>query len=277
MLTERVRLLGTGLYKTIPDEIEISSIPTASELEYVSAEDFDSTMVRKIFPKVISNSDKMDFMELLDIDYDWICRCLRFKSFGPYFTVNNIFCRECGKISTGQYEVDLRTVNITPLPKGFVNNIRISSDEFMNVKDDIVIKLMTVQDNLALQKDTLFDRSDGSKNNVLGNICYSIKEIGSKTNLTPVDVRSYILSEFSPADYEILKDTFGRKVNYGLEVSGKVTCPKCGSESAYFIAFSNDKFFRPSMGDVRSWQSAVRSGESQELLGDPSGYVRADN
>ena len=55
-LSEKVQLLGAGLYKDIPDEITILSIPTASELDYVGGEDFDSTMLDKIFPKAIEEN-----------------------------------------------------------------------------------------------------------------------------------------------------------------------------------------------------------------------------
>ena len=41
MLSESVVLLGKGLYKTIPDEVNINALPTASELEYVGSEDYN--------------------------------------------------------------------------------------------------------------------------------------------------------------------------------------------------------------------------------------------
>ena len=274
MLSETVVLLGQGIYKTVPDSIKINALPTASELEYVSSEDFDSTMVKSILPQVVENSDSMDFSELLEIDYEWICRCLRMKSYGPYFTTNRIYCPECNKVHEGSYKVDLRCVGINPLPDNFVNTITISHEEFIDFKEDIVMKLMTVKDHMAMIQDKLFQRSDGTRNISLSRLCYMIKQIGTKKNLTPVDVRTSILKNFSAADYEILKDLVAKEDNYGLQISGSVNCPVCGSKDAYFIALQQDKFFRPSVGDIREFKSAIRSGDWKELPGDPSGYVR---
>ena len=274
MLAESVVLLGQGLYKTIPDEIKLNAVPTASELEYVGSEDFDSTMVRNILPKVVEDSGKMDFTELLEIDYDWICRCLRLKSYGPYVHVNRIFCPDCNDVHEGDYQVDLRNVGINPLPKDFVDKITIKADEFIGVKDDLVLTLLTVKDKLAMAKDKMFDRPDGSKNVMLARICYMTKQIGQKQNLTPIDVRTHINKNFSAADYEILKDLVGEADNYGIRMMGNVVCPVCKSNDAYFVALRSDKFFRPTVGDVRAYKSAIRSGDWKELPGDPAGYVR---
>lgn len=277
MLSEKVELLGKGLYNTIPDTVSISSIPTASELEYVGAEDFDKVMVETILPKVVDNSEGMNFKELLDIDYDWLCRCLRMKSYGPYFKTNRIFCGACDSIQRGEYTVDLRTVGINLLPEGYINTFTISSDEFIDIKDDITAHLLTIGEVLALSQDNSFKRKDGSTNTFLARTCYMIKTIGGDKNLTPLDVKSYINKNFGAADYEILKDVIREHSNYGLQVTGQVTCPKCGSKEAYYIAMQNDKFFRPSVGDVRQWRSAIRSGDWEELVGDPSKYVRVNS
>lgn len=274
MLSESVALLGKGLYKTIPDVININALPTASELEYVGAEDFDRTMVRTILPQVVEDSKDMDFGELLEIDYDWICRCLRMKSYGPYFTTNRIYCPSCNQTYEGSYKVDLRTVGINPLPQDFVNNMTISHEEFIDFKDDIVMQLMTVRDHMAMTQDSVFQRANGTRNVALSRMCYMIKKIGNKQNFTPIDVKTYLLNNMSSADYEILKEMVNENDNYGLQITGRITCPTCHSKDAYFIALQRDKFFRPSVGDIREFKSAIRSGEWQKLPGDPSEYVR---
>ena len=40
-ISEKIELLGKGLYDDIPDQLTLKNIPTASELDYVGAEDFD--------------------------------------------------------------------------------------------------------------------------------------------------------------------------------------------------------------------------------------------
>ena len=130
-ISERIELLGKGLYTDvgIPDILTLKSIPTASELDYVGGEDFIATMLDNIFPKAIE--EKCDFRKLLEIDFQWICRALRILNYGPYITTNAIFCGDCGEVSRGDYQVDLRSVEVKPLPAGFDNNIKISKDEFI--------------------------------------------------------------------------------------------------------------------------------------------------
>ena len=76
-ISEKVELLGGDYYKDsgIPKVLTLTSIPTASELEYVSAEDFDETMISTILPKAVE--EDVDFNKLLEVDYQWVLRCLR--------------------------------------------------------------------------------------------------------------------------------------------------------------------------------------------------------
>lgn len=48
-VSEQIELLGKGLYqdKGIPNILTLEAIPTISELEYVSSEDFDKTMIER--------------------------------------------------------------------------------------------------------------------------------------------------------------------------------------------------------------------------------------
>lgn len=274
MLSEKVVLIAQDAYSTIPNELNINAVPTATELEYVGAEDFDKAMVHDVLPKVVDDSEGMDFSELYDFDYDWLCRCLRLKSYGPYFTTNRIFCPDCNDAHRGEYQVDLRSVPITPMPKGFVNDLTVDADEFIDCKDRISFKLLTVKDKMHIDQDAMFDRSDGTKNLSLARLCYQIKSIGNQKDMTPLDVRQYITKKMSAADYEILKDCVAKLTNFGMHVMGYTACPVCGSKNAYYIALQQDKFFRPSVGDIKQYKSAIRSGDWEKLPGDPAKYVR---
>ena len=64
-ISEKIELLGKGLYKDIPDTLTLTSIPTASELDYVGGEDFEKTMIDIILPKAVQES--IDFNQLLEI------------------------------------------------------------------------------------------------------------------------------------------------------------------------------------------------------------------
>ena len=261
-ISEKIELLGKGLYtdSKIPDKLTLKSIPTTIELEYVGAEDFDKTMLEKVFPQAIE--EDIEFDKLFEIDFYWICRCLRILNYGPYFETNTIFCSQCGQSHRGTYQVDLRTIECKPLPSGFTNDIVIPRSEFLDFKEDVHMSLMTVKDKMNLEKDDMFKESDGRVNRVLGRVCYMIKSIGTRNNLDPISVRSIIGKEFSPADYVVLRTLAHEYTNYGMVAGGTVTCPKCGNTHASFIALVDDRFFRATLGSLRAWKRERDSNDS---------------
>lgn len=259
MLSEKIRLLGAGLSPSYPSELTLKSIPTGSELDYVGSEDFQATMLDKIFPQAIE--EKVDFRKLLEIDYHWVCRGLRFLNYGPYFTTNSVFCTGCGEVSHGEYQVDLRTVGCKVLPEGFTNDVVIDKSEFLEYKKDIHLSLLTIQQSIDAYNDSLFVAPDGKINRSLARMCYMIKKIGTDgTMLDPVVVKTKIQKEMSSADYEILKAKVNELTDYGLRIGGSTICPKCGHE-ATFVALVDDRFLRPTVGDLRKW-AAERKSES---------------
>jgi len=260
VISESIELLGKGLYKTIPDQLTLTSIPTASELDYVGSEDFDKVMLETILPKAIE--EDIPVKELLEIDYQWICRCLRILNYGPYYTTNAILCDECGQTSFGEYQVNLNTVECKPLPEGFINDIVISADEFLDFDKDIHIKLPTIQQMLNAEKDKAFKQADGKGNRELARICYMISSIGGQKDLTPVEKKMTVQGQLSSADYIILREKVQELTNYGLRAGGATQCPKCGATSAVYVALVDDKFFRPTLGDLRKWKNDRRSREN---------------
>lgn len=248
MISEKIELIGKGVYKNIPDELTIGAIPTASELDYVSAEDFEGVMLDKILPKAVE--EDINFHDLLEIDYQWITRCLRFVNYGPYFTTNQVICPKCGRIQ-GEARVDLRTIGVKVLPDKFVNDIKISKDEFLDFKKDIHIKLPTIQQMLNCYKDKMFISPDGKLNRAFARACYMITQIGNEKGITPVQAKMTIEKEMSSADYKIFLELVSELTDYGLRAAGMCECPQCHSQSI-FIALADDKFFRPTLGDLRA-------------------------
>lgn len=262
-ISESVELLGKGLYDQIPDVLTLSSIPTASELETVGNEDFDRTMLDVILPQAVK--ENINFYDLLEIDYQWICRCLRLINYGPYHTTNAIFCDACGNTSYGDYLVNLETIECKPLPPNFVNDIVISKSEFLDFDSDVHIKLPTIQDILNARKDKAFQTADGESNSVLARMCYMISSIANKNNLTPPEIKIIIQDQMSSADYKILKGVVQEVADYGLRAAGATKCPKCGSDNAIFLAFVDDRFFRPSMGALRKWKDDRDRRASEDI------------
>ena len=260
-MSEKIELLGKGLYTDIPDELTLTSIPTASELDYVGSEDYEKTMLESILPKAVE--EKIDFKQLLEIDFQWVCRCLRLLNYGPYITTNTIFCPDCKKVSHGEYTVNLESVECKPLPEGFINDIVIKKDEFIDFDGDVHLKLPTIQKMLNAEKDKAFQNAEGETNRELARMCYMITSIKGKDKITPVEIKLLIQKEFSSADYIILRNMVQELSDYGLRAGGSCQCPKCGSMDGAFMALINDKFFRPTLGDLRKWKISKnrRSGE----------------
>ena len=250
-LSEKIQLLGKGLYKDIPDEITLKAIPTGSELDYVGAEDFDVTMLEKILPSCIE--ENINPKHLLEIDYYWVLRCLRILNYGPYIKVGTIFCDKCGTTSEGEYMVNITTVDCLPIPEGFTNSVIISKDEFLDFNKDIEIHLPTIQEVMNSRKDNQFKDAMGRTNRKLARICYMITSIGG-AKLDPVSIRMTIQKELSSADYIILSERINQLVDYGLRIGGTTTCPKCKDPGAGFLSFIDERFFRPTMDLLRRWR-----------------------
>lgn len=263
-VSEKIELLGKGLYTDIPDVLTIKSIPTASELEYSGAEDFEATMLDKIFPKAIE--EQINFRKLLEIDFQWICRALRVLNYGPYYTTNTIFCPDCGNVSRGEYRVNLTTVEAKPIPEGFTNKIIITKDEFIDFGKSITLQLPTIQEMLNATKDKLFQDSAGQVNREFARMCYMIRSIGN-TPVSPADAKLMIQNQLSDADYKLLKIMVTELTDYGLRAGGKTACPQCGSHEAAYMALVDDKFFRPSVGDLRAWRDDRNKRKEEDISG----------
>lgn len=255
--SEKIELLGKGLYDDIPNVLTLQSIPTASELELVSAEDFEATMLDSILPQAVQ--EKIDFRKLLEIDFHWICRALRILNYGPYFTTNVLFCSDCGESSHGEFNVDLRTIDCNPLPDKFINDVVVSKDEFIDFNEDIHIKLLTIQEMLNADKDESFTLN-GKHNRSFARLCYSITSVGTKKDINPVEAKILLSQRLSDADYKILKNKAAELTDFGLRAAGTTICPKCHKPHAAFLALVDDKFFRPTMGDLRKWRDDRRAG-----------------
>ena len=112
----------------------------------------------------------------------------------------------------------------------------------------------TIQDAMNAYKDKLFINEKGKVNKELARMCYMIKSIGSRTNLTPMEIKMLIQKDLTSADYIVLKDEVARLTDYGLRAGGSTVCPKCHSQNAAYIALVDDRFFRPTLGDLRQWK-----------------------
>jgi hypothetical protein len=271
-VSEKLELLGH--YSDIPSTITIKSIPTASELDYVGAEDFEETMLDKIFPQAIE--EKFNYHQLLEIDFQWICRALRILNYGPYYTTNAIYCTDCGTTSRGEYRVNLMTVECIPLPEKFDNLIKIDRSEFMDFNKDVTIHLLTISESLAARKDKLFQDTSGRSNMELARMCYMISAVGGDS-ISPVEVKRIVTTSLSPADYILLKNRINELINYGLRMGGTTTCPKCKSKDAAFIAATDARFFRATVGDILQWRDDRRSGKDKDISGDKTGAVQQNN
>ena len=249
MVSEKVTLLGKDLYKDIPGEITLNALPTVSELEYVGAEDFEQTMLDVIFPQVIS--EDFDYRKLLEIDFQWICRCLRFINYGPYFTTNVILCDNCGPVR-GEFQVDLRSVEIKPLPENVKESLVLKKGELIDYNEDIKLHMLTIKEALDFRKDKLFVRPNGESNTEYARVCYSISAMGKELDINPLTAKLEIEKSMSPADYKVLKTRVFELLDYGLRGGGHCACPQCKSPNAGFLALADDRFFRPTVGDLRA-------------------------
>lgn len=275
-ISEKIELLGKGLYTDIPDTLTLKAIPTASELDYVGGEDFQATMLDVIFPKAIE--EKINFRQLFEMDFQWICRCLRILNYGPYYTTNAIYCPNCGRVAHGEYQVDLRSIEVKQIPADFKNSIVISKDEFIDFDGDIVLHLPTIQEMMMAAKDQLFADKNGDVNYNLARLCYLISSIKGNSKMSPTEIKFVIQNQLSSADFIVLKNRAFELTDYGLRAGGTTVCPKCKGKDAAFAALVDDRFFRPTLGNLRAWKAdrnAQKIGGSNPA--DSTGGERVEN
>lgn len=269
MMSEKIELIGKGLYKDIPNELTLKAFPTVTELDYVSSEAFEKTMLESIFPQCIE--EKINFYHLFEIDFQWICRCMRFLNYGPYFTTNMFLCENCGTLKQ-EGQVDLRVIDVKPFPEGFTNDIVIKKDDLIDYNQDIHLHMLTIEEALNLRKDKMFAKPDGTINTSYARICYSITSMGQQNDITPVTAKLEIENQkkFSPADYKLLEIVVSDLTDYGLRGGGRCVCPQCHQNSAYFVALADDRFFRPAVGDLRRGKNDRSTRGIKESAGNTS-------
>lgn len=256
-ITEKVALLGASIYDSnVPKEITLSPMPTKLEMNYVAGEDFEETMLKTVLPQCIE--EQFDLDKLLEIDFQWIVRCLRIISYGPHQEVNTIFCDACGKVNRGSYLVNLENIGCLPLPEGFVNTITIPESEFIEFSGDIKIELPTIRKMITAYKDQAFKDIAGNANKELARICYMISEYKGQKNLSPLEIKVKLEQEMGPADYMILSQAVTDLSDYGLRAGGSCMCPSCGSPKGAFLSLVDDRFLRPSIRALRKWRDDKR-------------------
>ena len=120
-------------------------------------------------------------------------------------------------------------------------------------------------------KDQLFVDGNGDMNLGLARLCYMIKSIKGNSTMPIPDVKYAIQHELSSADFFVLKTRATELTDYGLRAGGKSICPKCHSNKAAFVALVDDRFFRPTLGDLRAWKNdrnAKKSSGSTTAIGE---------
>ena len=164
-----------------------------------------------------------------------------------------------------------------PLPEGFKNNFFIKRDEFLDFNGDIEVKMLTIGEAMQAYKDTAFQRPNGMINRELARDCYMIKSISGKINLSPIEIRLKLEKEMSSADFIILKDRINELSDYGLRAGGRCTCPNCHNTDATFIALVDDRFFRPTLVNLRTWKEDLGRRKAENTTGSKAEDVRKHN
>ena len=95
-------------------------------------------------------------------------------------------------------------------------------------------------------------------------MCYMITSIGGQ-RLDPVSIRINLQKELDPADYIILQEKISELEDYGLRGGGTTTCPACKSKEAAFIAFTDERLFRPDLACLREWKHDRDRRKSEDV------------
>ena len=72
---------------------------------------------------------------------------------------------------------------------------------------------------------------------------------------------------------EVWEERIRELSNYGLRAGGFTRCPVCGNPKASFMALVDDRFFRPTLGDLREWKNNRSKRDSKDIPADTSRNV----
>lgn len=241
LISEKLRLLGS--YQDIPQTLTISAMTTELELMLVSSEDYYQSMIDDIFPNIIS--EKFNYLNLLEVDFQWICRCLRILSYGPETTITAITCPDCGQVSYGEYKINFNSVGCSEIP----NRLRSGRDVIYIGDNEFWYHLLTMKEVISLS-----DQPDVHK--LVSMICGYSHYIDDD-----IETKLYWVNKLSCAEYVILSSKLKEVSNLGLCDRGNVQCPKCFSKNSVFILPKDDKFF------VRPWELSNRDSETLNVQG----------
>jgi hypothetical protein len=258
-----------------PRHFTIKTITAELRLETIGAENLDQFLIDEVFPKCVIPVDGSvcDYKSLLLIDYHWICRALRIVSYGAIHFVSVVLCTDVGENKfgckgsdvegriIGDHRVSLSNIGFRQPPADCPKTLEIkAADVFVDWKWDLSVRFPRVGDMLHARKDSTFRVIAAKKAKGEGNIdawddpivqfAYSITHCNNK----PVEDRRELytgLAAMSDLDFDGLvteyNNTFG---NYGIEMSGTLSCPKCGKE-ARFYAPVEERFLRPTVRDKK--------------------------
>ena len=84
-------------------------------------------------------------------------------------------------------------------------------------------------------------------------------------------------SKLSSADYIVLKNRVAELTDYGLRAGGECKCPRCGSNDAAFMALIDERFFRPTLDDLREWKRSRNKRRDEDVHGTSAKDVRKHN
>ena len=135
----------------------------------------------------------------------------------------------------------------------------------MTIQNALHFKLPTIKETTNAYKDKAFQTASGRVNRELARICYMITSIKGQKGLTPVEVKLKLTNLLSPADYMVLKERIDDLCDYGLRAGGTAQCPKCGDKSAAFVALVDDRYFRPTLGNLRQWKHDRSTGAGKDV------------
>ena len=127
--------------------------------------------------------------------------------------------------------------------------------------------MLTIQEALDLAHDNLFKRPNGEVNTQFARVCYSIDSMGQKKGMDHVAAKLEIENKMSPADYKVLVGVVKDLIDYGLRAGGRCQCPQCRGTDATFIALADDRFFRPTVGDIRKGRDDRRIRGDEDASG----------
>ena len=242
-IVETVKLPSLGKLDGIDPEVTIRSMTTFEEKLRLGSKGRFFKIISGIINRCITSPENFNSYDLTLQDFVYLFYQLRIVSYGSMYKVVT-HCSECGSKFTD--EVDLSKLEVNYLSDEFKNPFEIT---LPRSQDKVMIRLLRTReiDEIAKESEILVKNNKDIEGDPSYLISLARKIVSVNGKELPGAVLDKYVQDMEAIDSNYIEHKYDQ-VNFGLDITVKCICPKCGERIEYLLPVG-DNFFRPQFDD----------------------------